>query len=575
MMTDNPFKKNVKSLFMEINIKNIHFPFFLLFLLLLSCSDNRTGRLLRLTEDELAVYKPSDSSLIYLEMIDYPEKLPEKDFAKYILLLTEAHYRHKVTIENDTLITAAIRYYKRNNDVRSLSLSYLYAGRIWEVRGNTEGAAKYFSEAFELSTSSGDYKQAGKSAYGLGELYMDKTDYRESMKWLNLALSNFRESGSLFHEINTVKRLGDCFVLNNQLDSALILFEKALSITPKDKKALRSDIYKDMAVSYFKAGEYDTAISSIKKSIAILPEEKQYSLQYLILADTYQQNKQLDSALLYNKKAITYAKDAEDYNSLSQAYSSLVRIGEIETDYLKALENYRLHKTASDSVYQKQTYEAAATLTKLYNKERLLVKNKELIIRNQRYMFFLIVSLALVLLIVSSGFKILKRRRQDIIDKENAIRSMELVIKNNEKTIMTYKISSEEILKGYMRMVQLSISPQKDRYKNFLLEYNKVMYDSDAEFRFNWNIFCGLLTNAHNRYIEKLRYRFKKLTDREIQAIAMQKAGFEISDIAGIFGYSINTVYKRNSDIRKKLKIPELGNIIEFIDQKLTEAGSI
>lgn len=368
-------------------------PLLLLLPLFLSCSDDRIGRVLQLAEDEMKTYKLSDSALIYLETIDYPEKLPEKDFAKYILLLTRAHYRHKVSIENDTLITVAIEYYKKNNDIRNLCESYLCAGRISEVRGNQEEATKFFSDALELAISSGNHKQAGRCAYGLGELYMDKADYREAKKWLNRALSSFQESGSFFHEINTLKRIGDCFVLNNQLDSAFILFDKALAITPKDKNALRSDLYKNMAISYFKAGKYDTAISQIKQSIALLPDEKQYSLQYLSLADIYQQNKQLDSAIYYNKKAISYAKDAGDYNSLSRAYNSLTQIGEIEADYSAALENYRLHKTVSDSIYQKQTYEATTTLTKLYNKERLLVRNKELIIRNQRYIFFLIIFL--------------------------------------------------------------------------------------------------------------------------------------------------------------------------------------
>jgi tetratricopeptide (TPR) repeat protein len=545
-------------------------PLLLLFPLFLSCSDDRIGRVLQLAEDEMKTYKLSDSALIYLETIDYPEKLSEKDFAKYMLLLTKAHYRHKVSIENDTLISAAIEYYKRNSDIRNLSESYLCAGRISEVRGNTAEATKYFSDALELAISSGNHKQAGKSAYGLGELYMDKADYREAKKWLNLALSNFQENGSFFHEINTLRRIGDCFILNNQLDSAFILFDKALAITPKDKNALRSDLYKDMAISYFKAGKYDTAISKIKQSIALLPDEKQYPIQYMILADIYQQSKQLDSAIYYNKKAISYAKDIRDYNSLSKAYNSLIQIGEMEANYSKALENYRLHKTVSDSIYQKQTYEVTATLTKLYNKERLLVQNKELIIRNQRYIFFLIISLTAISLIVYFGFRILKKKKQDIIDKDNTIKGMASVIKNNQEMFMAYKISNEEILKVYMRMVQLSNSPQKDRYKNFLLEYNKIMYDCNEEFKFDWNIFCGLLNNTYDKYIDKLKARFKKLTDKEIQAIALQKAGFEILNIADIFGYSINTVYKRNSDIRKKLEIQELGNIIEFIDQKLT-----
>lgn len=151
-----------------------------------------------MAEDEMKTYKLSDSALIYLETIDYPEKLPEKDFAKYMLLLTRAHYRHKVTIENDTLISVAIEYYKRSSDIRNLSESYLCAGRISEVRGNQEEATEFFSDALKLAISSGNQKQAGRSAYGLGELYMDKADYREAKKMVEPGFVQFSGKWKLF-----------------------------------------------------------------------------------------------------------------------------------------------------------------------------------------------------------------------------------------------------------------------------------------------------------------------------------------------------------------------------------------
>ncbi|MFT3993216.1 MAG: hypothetical protein QM660_02835 [Dysgonomonas sp.] len=147
---------------------------------------------------------------------------------------------------------------------------------------------------------------------------------------------------------------------------------------------------------------------------------------------------------------------------------------------------------------------------------------------------------------------------------------MEQNIESIKEKLQLTQISSNEIFRIYILMVRLSISPQKNRYQKFLLDYNSFIYDNDEEFRFEWTEFRLLLNNNCNNYINNLESLFPNLSDKEIQAISMQKAGFDIPDIANISGYSVNTIYKRNSDIRRKLGIMELGNIIQFIDLKFS-----
>lgn len=173
------------------------------------------------------------------------------------------------------------------------------------------------------------------------------------------------------------------------------------------------------------------------------------------------------------------------------------------------------------------------------------------------------------LILLFYGIRLARKHKKKIINNESLIKGMMKKIEYNEELISTYNISNREVLSGYLRMVQMSISPRKNKYKTFLLEYNRIMYNLDEEFYFNWEIFSQLLNNAYNKYLDRLYADFGYLSDKEIRVIAMQKAGFEIAEIAELSGYSINTIYKRNSDIRRKLGIPESGSIIEFIDEKL------
>lgn len=184
---------------------------------------------------------------------------------------------------------------------------------------------------------------------------------------------------------------------------------------------------------------------------------------------------------------------------------------------------------------------------------------------------YLLVSLIIISVLIYYCYRQLRKRRQSIQKKDNIIKRMEEDMEDINEMVETSKISNQEILRIYKLMVRLAISPQKNRHQKFLLDYNSFIYNSDDTFQFNWVTFEILLNNISNRYVDKLRSLFSNLSEKEVQVVAMQKAGFEIPDIAVILEYSVNTVYKRNSDIRKKLNVPESGNIIYFIDQKLGE----
>lgn len=178
---------------------------------------------------------------------------------------------------------------------------------------------------------------------------------------------------------------------------------------------------------------------------------------------------------------------------------------------------------------------------------------------------YLIISFLTISFFVYYSLIQFKRRKK----KENILKKMEDKIEDVNKMIEACETSNEEILRIYRIIVRLSVSPQKNRHQKFLLDFNHFIYNNNDEFQFDWDTFEALLNNICNGYVDKVRSSFSNISEKEVQVITMQKAGFDIPDIAIILEYSINTVYKRNSDIRKKLGVPELGNIIHFIDNEL------
>lgn len=119
-------------------------------------------------------------------------------------------------------------------------------------------------------------------------------------------------------------------------------------------------------------------------------------------------------------------------------------------------------------------------------------------------------------------------------------------------------------------MIRLSISPNKDKHKPFLVEYNKVLFNKeDSEFALNWNTVYDLTDNLFNNYTAKINLLYPLLNNTDKKIIILLKIGFTTTEIATILEKSVHTIYKYASNIRKSLHIPEMQTIAGFIDERL------
>ncbi len=76
-----------------------------------------------------------------------------------------------------------------------------------------------------------------------------------------------------------------------------------------------------------------------------------------------------------------------------KAYTAL-----FDSQYPQTFDNDILSRSISDSIYQKQRYEAVK-YQKLYNIEKIRKQNRELVIQSQRYLFLFVWPLSFSLLL--------------------------------------------------------------------------------------------------------------------------------------------------------------------------------
>lgn len=518
------------------------------------CNNSSDKKTIHLAE-KLLESRP-DSAFVLLESIDFPEGMSEETYADYCRLLVLAHQKNKISINSDTLIYKAVDYYRDREDKRTEYIqSLLLSGNVYEAQDSTLRAEEYYLAAFDLSGKDKDSELYGVSAYELGGLHKYLGNYDKSIHWFNIAASIFETNDDWIIKGRIMRQTADCFVLSGHMDTALVIYNKVLTLIPPQNPDIEANVYKNKAVTYKKAGHYSKSLYFIRKSIDIAPQETLYPVQYTILSSIYEDAGKLDSAVYYKRKALQYAKEQNNLGIVHKAYEALFNINPSQN-----FDNYILSKSLSDSdYYQKQKHEMVI-YQRLYNIEKIKKRNRELTIRLQRRLFFLmLVSFAFVSMYLHHYNSKKKKRLQ--FEKE---------LEDKNAIINTIRDFLYQRLVLYKKMVRLSISPNKDKHKPFLREYNKVLFDKeDSEFTLDWNMVYDLTDNLFNNYTTRIDHLYPLFNNTEKKIIILLKIGFTTTEIATILEKSVHTIYKYTSTIRKSLHIPETETIVGFIDERV------
>ncbi|MBW3518366.1 tetratricopeptide repeat protein [Flavobacterium sp. NKUCC04_CG] len=528
--------------------------FFLLFLY--ACSDTRDRQYLSKAEE--CYHSFPDSARFYLDIIDFPEKMSDENQARWILLNVRLHQKSNISLQHDTLILKALDYYTSKNIAEQVGRANLYAGRVFEARQEHEMAKKYFNEAIIVGKNTANYKLAGRSASELAEIYQDDRSYEQAIDWFTHSYHWAFQANDIYYQINALRKRADCYLESQQLQKALEDYDKALDEVPDDKEELRSDIYKNRAIAHLKLEAFEKAKSDIKTAMKFAENTKLKTVHLWILADIFEREDQMDSAYFYNNKAFLEVKQIRNSADVPTSLESLLDINASDKIRKPHLESYQLYRSVSDSIYEKERFNATLMFENKFHQEVIKNKNKNLVIRNQQYLLLLAIALLVI-------FFIFYIYRVKSLTSKAMLVEKDIAIGRRDQTINTYKISASKRLDIYRRMVGLSLAPNSERYVKLLDDYNQIVHGSSKPFRFEWKDFEELLHLVYPGFKDKLSKLYPGLQSKELQVILLQKGGLSIQEIADLLHLSIHTIYRRNSEIRKKMQIPENQSLISFL----------
>ena len=576
----------------------------LLLVLLAACRHaGRTFEVLDKAEEFIQTYKP-DSAYTLLKEIPNPQQYPEKERARWCLLMTQAIDKTYRTHTSDSLIRFAVNYYEKVNDLSKLPTAFYTLGRVQRDLKDNEHAVNSFLKALDLAKGSDDYKLQYLAASQLGHVYAYSRFIDEALKTYQQALY-FAEQGNDSINLSYVKSfLGRVYGLQKDWNRSIEFYQKAISIAQQTSyiPALRLGL-NELAAIYKCCEKYQEAADCLEQLISLGDDPlsgMEGAAVYLNLGDLYRLSENYDSAIPYLEKALQtknlYTKRSA-YQCFSYAYAQ-------QGNYKKAVEYNNLYWKCNDSIQKVENRKAVIAVEAKYKHEKLLTEKQQLELKQSKLIFWgsslLLVAIIIILLVYMDKKRITIR----LFEQLHAIRSQ---IAENKRTIASYQeqIDSLSLRQSDYDDLQQEKASLEQEVSNLLEQNEKLnsqksqilvrlnqkdeeikQYEEIIKQRENtpdiftrikqthtieekeWPELIARTDALHQQFFERLRKAFPQLTETDLQLCCLMRLGYDKKEQKSLLKITNDSLEKRKQRLKRRLdpnKKWEKGELEQFI----------
>ena len=576
----------------------------LLLVLLAACRHaGRTFEVLDKAEEFIQTYKP-DSAYTLLKEIPNPQQYPEKERARWCLLMTQAIDRTYRTHTSDSLIRFAVNYYEKANDLSKLPTAFYTLGRVQRDLKDNEHAVNSFLKALDLAKGSDDYKLQYLAASQLGHVYAYSRFIDEALKTYQQALY-FAEQGNDSINLSYVNSfLGRVYGLQKDWNRSIEFYQKAISMAKQISyiPILKAKL-NELAAIYKYCEKYQEAADCLEQLISLGDDPlsgMEGAAVYLNLGDLYRLSENYDSAIPYLEKALQtknlYTKRSA-YQCFSYAYAQ-------QGNYKKAVEYNNLYWKCNDSIQKVENRKAVIAVEAKYKHEKLLTEKQQLELKQSKLIFWgsslLLVAIIIILLVYMDKKRITIR----LFEQVHAIRSQ---IAENKRTIASYQeqIDSLSLRQSDYDDLQQEKASLEQEVSNLLEQNEKLnsqksqilvrlnqkdeeikQYEEIIKQRENtpdiftrikqthtieekeWPELIARTDALHQQFFERLRKAFPQLTETDLQLCCLMRLGYDKKEQKSLLKITNDSLEKRKQRLKRRLdpnKKWEKGELEQFL----------
>ena len=280
----------------------------------LSCSDD-TAVMEELDRAEAVMEEYPDSALALLDTLDRGRLTTREARARHALLYSQALDKNYIDLSTDSIISPAVKYYKKHGSPDYRLMTQYYLGRIYQNAGDNESAMRCFVQAERYVPECSDAGMAARLYTAMTAIYYSVYQFEKALTasvnaadyYLSDADTN-QYADKMITAANISLLLKDTVKIHEYLSKVRLVFrsisdeEKGyyfgeyLASLPKDSVRLTSTVldeylstvtdpaYQDhinIAIAWYRIGQPDSALSVLTQSESDFQTELRY---WLLLA---------------------------------------------------------------------------------------------------------------------------------------------------------------------------------------------------------------------------------------------------------------------------------------------------
>ena len=554
-------------------------PFLLLCTTFFSCRDGgRTESILR-TADSLMEGHP-DSALSILRRDSLEICRSGKDYRLwYALSRTEADDKCYILHVSDSTMRAAANYYNsHDSDFQRVRANYLL-GRVYCDMHLYGHALTSFNKAItvESENDSTINRYKARSATWAGYVYEVKGLHKDALRYNKLAYGYAKKAGAQVTEIYSLRDIGRSYSYLKQNNTAIPYYRQAAKKTKSiDDANLYNMVMEELAGIYIEEGQLDDAYSALNMPF-LATTDKDISSHYYVWAYYFEHTGQLDSAVAYNKRGMSYSNNTEKRD----ACLDIIRILNKQGKRDEAMEYYDKYSVYSDSVTASELNETSDMLSQveknidIERKNTVLAETKTNLTILLSVIIFTVIVVSLILIKHYSNVK--KRIREQQERANNYLSQLQETemqkMKRNEERIAQLEtelsVSNEkltEIRKSLMRNEAEMLAKQnehmlfKEKHRELLIadladtDVYKLYHTPNAvPSSADYHRLVEALNKAYNNFTKRLKEFYPDINDNEVWICCMVKAGLSSKEICNISPYSYSSLGMAKSRLYFKM----------------------
>lgn len=534
-------------------------------LVLSGCNKQQSvsDRLLNEVEKAIAINPDSASNL--LNSISSPEKLDDKTFARWCML------SGKITDEifNSILPTyqleRAYEWYSSHGSPDEQVQILIYLGRSYFADGDYDKAMSIYTNALDIAEKNKLNNLIGYTYDYIGDLYREKFMRTEAIKRYEIAGEYFKKENNIDSYACALRDIGHEYAEMDSLSHALEILITADSIASKTKNIeVTASINNALGNIYAMQNKYDKAEKYFFKALVGKEKMPDYMaiINLYILSDSIEKAKKVLSQIPQNDPKYTY--------SIKHLY---YQIYNEEKNYKKALANLEEYVEITDSIIYADNQSKILNIESKYNHLKISKEVDRLKIKQQSYIIFLVISIALLLLIII-GYLLYRKKAKEKIqgqrDELSRIKTdllyVSLELEKKKRLLDTFKEKDESYNKMEEEIALLTANYKELQNKSLrnssilkelaqLAKQNKPRNNKPLIVDKQWKLIADEITHIYPNLHKYVYNLCPNLPEQDFQYCCLCMCGFDTNIEAKLLNITVDSARKKRLRLRQKLNI--------------------